>query len=390
MRLVKGTTVASREAFARLSDSLDECRLGRARGLPPPAPAAGRDVPVTRPEIPSSGTAVPFFIDWVSVTQEWPEGGLPTVDSGCVWAADADGVIEWRTVKSHKHCGSFDTSLQVRCDGHRVTFSGNVSRFGRADNVFGFDLAECLRRINGVLAHYGLPPFSAGERIEYAKRGGIRYRWTGARFSRLDLTANYQAGSADNAHLVMQYLGSQHNGRKAGRVLADGETVDFGKGSRRQYWKAYVKHKELKRHGCSDARLVEWCESVGLVRFEGTIKSNALNDLGCAFLGDYERGWAMGQLVQLFAEHSAVLSRAERATDDLDDLPARLRAVARDYLAGMDMKATLSKSAFYRHRVALLPLGIDLSVRNVRAFAPRVRVVQLAHAEVPSWYQLAA
>src|SRR2546430_11073167 len=39
--------------------------------------------------------------------------------------------------------------------------------------------------------------------------------------------------------------------------------------------------------------------------------------------------------------------------------------------AGMDMRARLSKSAFYRHRAALLPYGIDIAVRNVSPFQPR-------------------
>ena len=245
--------------------------------------------------------------------------------------------------------------------------------------------------MNEVLAGYGLPPFTAGECVQRPDgRGAFVTSWTGARFSRLDLTANFEAGSAEAASLVMQYLGTQHNGRKNGRVLAQGETVDWGGGSRRQYWKAYVKWLELQRHGCDDERLVEHCKSRGIVRFEGTVRSNALTDLGCAFLGEYERGWAMGQLVNLFQEHSSVMRRAERSTDDLDDLPKHLRATARDYLAGMDLSCVLSRRTFYRHRGLLLPYGIDISVRNVRPFSPRVRVVELTAAKVPPWYQLAA
>jgi hypothetical protein len=127
-----------------------------------------------------------------------------------------------------------------------------------------------------------------------------------------------------------------------------------------------------------------------MVRFEGTLRSDALTRFGAAYLGDYESGWAMGELIRVFNEHAAVGARAERSTDELDELPTRVRGVARDYLAGMDMRARLSKSAFYRHRAALLPFGIDIAVRNVLPFQPRVRVIELRRAEVPSWYQLAA
>lgn len=340
------------------------------------------------------GDPVPFFVDWLSISQVYPEGGLPQVDAGCVAGFTADGELDWKTVRAVKHEGSFETSLNVRCDGYRVTFSGNVSRFGRPDNLFGFDFWTCLERVNRVLAHYGLPPFTAGQRIERISKGQVRYEWTGARISRIDLTANFETGSEANAHAVMQYLGSQHAGRHEGRVLGQGETVAWGTGSRRQYWKAYIKHLELRRHASLPdehlSRVIEHCATRGVVRFEGTLRSNALTDMGAAFLGDYESGWAMGQLLRLFQEHTEVMQRAEKSTDDLDDLPKHLRATARDYMAGMDVSRSLSRATFYRHRRELLHYGIDIAVRNVRPFTPRVRVIELRPAEIPSWYQLAA
>jgi hypothetical protein len=350
-----------------------------------------RDGLVTRPESFTGETAsplwvkveawprerdTPFFVDWLSISQEHAEGGLPVVDAGCVMATDEAGELKWKTVRAVTHQGSYETSIQVRCDGHRVSLTGNLSRFGRPENLFGFSFWECLYRANEVLKHYGLPPFTAGQRIEYAKDRGrdVRYAWTGARVSRIDLTANFEAGSMDGAHAVMQYLGTQHAGRHEGRVLGQGETVAFG-GGKRQYWKAYVKSLELRRHGCTDERVIAHCEHVGLVRYEGTVRSNALTDLGAAYLGDYERGFAMAQLVRLFEEKASVFTRAEKSTDDLDELPRHLRATARDYLAGMDLPRSMSKVTFWRHRNALMAYGIDIAVRNVRPFQPRVRVV---------------
>lgn len=347
-----------------------------------------REVLVTPPGSPIFETNPPFFIDWLSLSQVHTSGGLPEVDSGCLLALNADGVLDWKTSKAVKHEGSYETSLNVRCDGYRVTFSGNVSRFGRTDNFFGFDFFECIEKVNEVLAHYGLPPFTPGQRRAEVKNGAIVETWSGARVSRIDLTANFEAGSAENAHAVMQYLGSQHAPRQEGRVLGQGETVAFGVGSRRQYWKAYIKHLELKRHACADQKLIDHCESVGVVRFEGTIRSNALTDLGCAYLGDFERGRAMPQLIQLFEEKKQVLNRCQKTTDDLDLLPKAIRGTARDYLAGMDLTLSLSRTTFYRHRQALLPHGIDIAVRNIRPFQPRVKVVELRPAMVPAWYQL--
>jgi len=385
-RLAPHLEGAGRRAAAAVQRERAE---GAASGL---TREAGRDVLVTRPVCLTGETEVasaPFFVDWLSISQVHPEGGLPLVDSGCVIACDEGGQLRWKTTSAVKHEGSFETSLLVKSDGFRVTFSGNVSRFGRVDNVWGFDFFECLRRVNAVLAHYGLPPFTSGTKREQLSRGEMRYVWSGARVSRIDLTANFEAGSAEAAHVYMQWLGSQHVGRHEGRVLGQGETVAWG-GGKRQYWKAYVKHLELERHGCEDQRLIEHCAARGMVRFEGTLRSNALTDLGAAYLGDYESGWAMGELIRVFNEHANVTTRAERGTDDLDELPKHLRSTARDYLAGMDLAASMSRASFYRHRRELLALGIDIAVRNVRPFQPRVRVIELTRAQVPSWYQLAA
>jgi len=334
------------------------------------------------------GLTPPFFVDWLTISQVHALA-LPRIDAGVVLATDGDGVEQWRTTRPMRHEGSHDTSVQVRCDGSRVRVSGNFSRFGRRDNLFGFGFWDCLAVANRVCEHYGLPPFSPGERGEVLRRGELCQIFTGARVSRIDLTANYETGCADNAHALMQWLGSQHAPRQAGRVLGDGETVDFGRGSRRQYWKAYIKHLELERHGGADQRVLEYCRERGIVRYEGTIKSNALAALGCAYLGDYVSGWAMGELVRLFEEKREIFTRAERCTDDLDELPRCLRGTARDYLAGADCVRLLSRPTFYRHRAALLPYGIDISKRNLSAFAPRIRVIECRPAVVPDWYSFA-
>lgn len=351
-----------------------------------------RDGLVTRPFFLTGENDAPFFIDWLTITQVHPGAGLPAVDSGCVIACDTDGTLAWKTVKAHKHEGSWETSLMVKCDGERVTLSGNVGRFGRPDNLFGFGLSECLRRMAAVLEHYSLPPFTAGNRIEISKQRGsdVAYAWSGARISRIDLTGNFETGSSAAAHALLQYLGAQHAGRQTGRVLGSGETVDWGAGSKRQYWKAYIKHLEMKRHECARPELVEHCAERGIVRFEGTIRSNTLTDIGAAFLGDYERGFGMGQLIKLFTEHTEVLQRPTRTTDDLDDLPRHLRATARDYLAGMDLTRVMKTATLYRHRSALLPYGLDIFVRNVTPFQPRVQVINVQPAAVPAWYWQAA
>lgn len=327
-----------------------------------------------------------FFVDWVSMHQTHEED-LPIVNDGTVMGTDQDGELVWKTTRHAPLEGSYDTSLRVRCDGHTVAFSGNVSRFCRTDNLFGYSFKQCLTRINAVLGLQGLPPFTPGKffRRTVKTKQGIELvpAWTGAHVTRLDLTANYETGSLANARAYLEWLSTQQGGSriKVG-THGDGETVDWNRGSRRVYSKVYLKSAELRKHDGLDKH-INHCEDVGLVRLEITVKATQLHSMGCNYLG----GLDMKQLELLFDDRRKVMTRAEHTHDDLEHLPNHFRRTARDYLAGDDLIARMSKPTFWRHRQALLPYGIDIAVkRNVIDFKPRVRTIEVRPASVPSWY----
>lgn len=331
----------------------------------------------------------PFFVDWLSIEQQF-SGDVPEISEGLVQAVSPEGELQWQSVQHSQIRGSYDTSLRIRSHGGRVQFSGNVSRFGRPDNLFGYSLGECIQRINAITAQLGLPPFTAGEKmyrnVQTRSATLLSPMWTGAKLTRIDLTANYETGSAENARAYLEWLSQQQTSArvKVGTHGGHGETVDWGRGSRRVYAKAYNKAIELLRHD-GPARLVQHCNDVGIIRFEVTVKATQLHTMGCNYLG----GLDMGQLIELFQDRAAVLTRAEHTHDDLEQLPNHFRRTARDYLAGDDVRSHLSLASWKRHRKALLPYGIDIAVaRNVVDFKPRVRVIELAPARVPSWYEL--
>jgi len=331
----------------------------------------------------------PFFVDWLTIRQSH-EHQLPEVNCGVVFGVDANGEVEWQTKRASKIEGSFETSVQVRCDGHTVMFSGNVSKFGRTDNLFGFSFNQCLSRINNILQRLGLPPFTAGQKFYRQVRHDdghctLRPAWTGATISRIDLTANYETGCLSDARAYLAWLSTQQgDSRLKVGTHPDGDTVEWGKGSRRIYSKVYIKSAEMKKHG-GPQELIDHCEQVGLVRFEVTCKATQLIAMGCNHLG----GFDMKQLELLFNERAAVLTRAEHTHDDLSELPNALRRTARDYLAGDDVIGRMSPATYRRHRAGLLPYGLDISVaRNVVNFQPRIRVIELKPASVPHWYQL--
>ena len=203
----------------------------------PPAP-----VEISQPE--------PFFCDWLSIYQSHPVADLPLIDSGCVMACDTDGTLSWKTVRKFRFEGSHETGVNVRCDGSTVWFEGNVSRFGRTNNLFGYSLRECIIIVNDILAYLGLPPFTMGQRYlrskfsadsafsdrDRSKCKDIVEVWTGARVTRLDMTANYATGSKADALAYLDWLSSQQYSAsvKVG-TYPGGDTVDCGRGCKRVF-----------------------------------------------------------------------------------------------------------------------------------------------------------
>lgn len=340
------------------------------------------------------------FCDWLSIYQRHECAGLPKIAGGAFMRIDRDGAVETVTLKKERIEGSHETAVFIRCDGETVWFDGNVSKFGRPDNVFGYTFSQCLQIINGILSRYGLPPFSEGNKFITNFKGEPRSCWTGAIVTRVDITTNFSTGSKENASAYMRHLQNQQASRLKTGTYGDAETVDFGRGSRRLYIKAYTKGPELRRHikriemdsfqkgplNPFVVHLADWCDSVGLVRVEFTFKATKLHDMGCHYLG----GFDMKLLENEFKERFEVFTRGESAhVDDMTSLPKHLLSTYRMWMAGDDLDSKMSRATFYKHRKALLSFGVDIAIKsNVIQFKPKVRVIKLGPVSIPDWYEL--
>lgn len=329
------------------------------------------------------------FCDWLSIYQDHHNliQTLPLFNDGAVCVIDKDGCVKHTTLKKMRIEGSHESSLFIRCDGHRVSFDGNVSKFARRDNVFGYPFGDALARVNSILSSFELPPFTQGDRHISNFKGNPRSIWTGAKVTRVDMTQNFATGSKDEAVAFMRYLQSQQASRMKVGTYGDSDTVDWGRGSRRVYSKAYLKGNELRKHGQGDfyvMRLADWCDSVGLVRFETTYKATQLHAMGCHYLG----GFDMRQLELDFEERKELLTRQSATLDDLTALPRNVLGTLRMWQSGDSMEG-LSRPTFYRHRKVLLPYGVDIAVKsNVVKFQPRTRVITLGPVAPPDFYEL--
>lgn len=328
------------------------------------------------------------FIDWLTASQFHPGGSLPLVTGGVIVHYDPSGFPLHERNCASRHGGSYGTGVRVSCDGYRVGVSGNVGRLSRPDNVFNHHWSGTLARANRVLADNGLPAFDAGdgvhlERAASAAVGDGEPIRAGCRLSRLDLTANYAAGSDSQARAVIRWL----TGRSVSRMrkgYSGDSSVWFS--NTRHMLKAYLKGPELVAHGM-DAKnpLVAWCMDKGIVRVEVELKKRLLSELK---LNEIENV-SDEVLAELFREQTAIFRGVDRSDepDIIDALPVRSRAYASAWLAGQDVRNLCSRRTLFRHAKALREFGIDiLEPRSVERFPVRVRVIDLEPVEVPDWY----
>lgn len=329
------------------------------------------------------------FCDWLSMYQIHPQGGLPVINSGRVVAVDADGSVEWTTCKKMEHVGSFDTRLRFMCDGTRVIFEGNIGRYGRSDNVFGYSVLDCVGLASDFLEGFGLPRFSQIENNLPASRSDS-YIKTGAVITRVDLTQNYLTGSPENASRLVHYMaGQQGHGREGRNAVAKayGNTgVTWGEGSKHWYAKLYLKFLEMEKH--AHPMVLDWCRQVGLARHEVSLKSRYLLRHGLQDL----RSWIVkeGEKMEnvIYGRFGEIFNRNTVQRSSLDDMPDKLRRVVLDWMSGNDIwHGSESRWTKNRLRNALLPYGYDIKTPcDVSRLNLRVEVITMQPAVAPEWY----
>lgn len=321
------------------------------------------------------------FVDWLTASQSHSEGGLPVYVGGVLANFDGEGNCRFERAISRRVEGSHSTGVFVSCDGHRVGISGNVGRFGRADNLFSFGIRQTIERANRILAGLNLPPFTAGTFDTAGSGDGRDCLRGGATVSRLDITCNYAAGSDAQARAVIRWLGGQ-SVKRAKRGFSGDESVWWS--NTRMMLKAYRKGAEMKNHN-GEEKLIEYATEAGIVRIELELKRRELQELGLKGLFDVTDE----RLQELFAEHTEPFRRVDSSDepDILTMIPACSRALAAAWLAGCDVRLLYSERTLYRHARGLREFGLDiLEQRNIERFPVKVRVIDLVPLSAPDWY----
>ena len=211
--------------------------------------------------------------------------------------------------------------------------------------------------------------------------------------TRIDVNRNSDFGTEPRALAAIRALAEcghlSHRGR--GSLVGEG-TVYWGQKSRYFSLKAYAKRQELRKHPLHAtvpmvAQLYAFSE--GHVRREATISGRELRQRGLHVLCNWGKlGATPGALFDDLFGRLTISEATMKEPAELDQVPPKLRSVYQLWADGHDLRTIFPTRTFYRHRKALLALGIDIAVKQLREVSNVVPlVVTLVGREVgvPEW-----
>lgn len=313
--------------------------------------------------------------------------------AGHVASFTADGEVEWRTPKRAQVEGSHSATITVRTVpfggkhmAGNLEISGNLVKFLQGHNLFGSDDLQGLVSA-GIREVFRKLEYQATEGELAAIDSGLVW------IPRIDVNRNSDFGNRKRALAAIRALSEcshmSHRGR--GSLIGEG-TASWGAKSRYFSLKAYAKGLEIEKHKLAASlpnrdQLIGYAE--GMVRREATIWGRELiqRELQCV------RNWAkLGMTPErLFDDVFGKLTVSEatmREPSELDAIPPRLRSVYQLWADGHDLRTIFSRPTFYRHRKALLALGVDIAVklpRDVSNVVPLVVTLVGREVGVPDW-----
>lgn len=321
------------------------------------------------------------MIDWLKLRA--PFSG--ELDAGRVVSLNADGSVEWQTMKRMPVVGSWDARIHIRKDAYGLLeIDGNPSKFLQGHNLFGSDDVMSLAHAMTRRAYQAIGYTPTEEERELLAEDLIEVL-------RVDINCGWQLGTMKRALSAVQSLGqlSSMRHRGLGSSLQEG-TVYFRQRSRRISAKFYAKGHELKAHPLPGmiecyAELRDY--AAPLLRFEVCFRSMWLKDHGLQVLANWRRVTPAALLQEQLAKVK-ISDVVMRDTATLEGLPPRLQAAYQLWREGHDLRQMFPRATFYRYRAALLAFDIDLAVKQPRNETNVVPLRVVLHGEparIPEW-----
>jgi len=257
---------------------------------------------------------------------------------------------------------------------------GNPSTWFQDHNLFGVNSVDIIKdfilSVCETVKPTGLTPMEK-----------IRIDLGIYRLTRLDITEYLTVGTTqkDTSEFI-NYLQSYCRSR-AGRSILTGDSVYFGKHSRRWTFKFYDKLKEMetkKEFNIPNKAVIDEYLK-GKCRAELTLRSPELKNItlenGC--------NWSNELIINTYSNYIGKLTmptQIETTTSDYEDLPPRMIGIIESWKKGTSIKDILPKATFYRYRRDIInDTGIDIStpspsINNCRTL---VKKIDVTRAEEP-------
>ena len=328
------------------------------------------------------------MIDWVTMKIQCDHDGI--ISNGEVVSLSKDGdSIEWSLVKFLPVVGSHDATISIRSITQQtIEISGNPVKWLQGHNLFG--TSDLMRLIwvffNKLLDIPELKLKPTLEQLEAIKMGRLT-------ISRIDINETWFLKDKNEVLAWLRAAGQKMHLKHRGAGQFRGDTLYWGKGSRRWFIKGYSKGDEIngKKSNFPDAlrtpEMLEYADRA--LRLELTLKSNQLREW---MLHDvYHWNADTGKMLLLHLIKGLEMSNNIRLTDDvIKSLPTGLTTAYLAWWGGADLKQMLAKNTFYRYRRKLKEYDIDISIlRDVKEdknnVIPLVKVLEAQPVGIPDW-----
>jgi II/X family phage/plasmid replication protein len=331
------------------------------------------------------------MIDWV--TCEVPCLHEP-LNAGRLMKVSPDGAVEFETVLWSEASGSFEHKVRVRSSGtaldgraSHLRISGNPAKFLQGHNIFGPDdlsalmVAFCRK----LFAELGIQPHPTD--LEQIALGEYT-------ISRVDITFSYSLRSRSE---VLAWLRAvEFKGRsRAGRPSCKGSTVYFQKSSRRWSLKFYSKGQEIEVRQLPDqlkkTPLQKYADN--LLRVELTLRSLELRENNIHWAKYFTPAF-LQKLHGKYLKRIDMNAQLNLSDELVRELPRYLQATYCLWEKGCDLKNTMKKATFHRHRNELLRYDVDIAnqpdnITKLNNVVPLIRVLEAKPEAIPSWaYEL--
>lgn len=337
------------------------------------------------------------MIDWITVVVPYVHN--EPIYGGFSQRFDADGVFKSQREEFRQLEGSWESSVVIKSHFRggdsvfgsdracsEVWVSGNPAKFLQGHNCWGTD------NLPALVPHWLVQVFAAAALS--VDRFTLK-RWIDGDYQldRVDVTqmvaVEPEASIPDVLGTLVNSASLVHRGR--GNVTHG--TVTFGKKSgRHTVAKFYDKSAELRtKRGKPDAFLprrwevIEWAR--GKLRAEWEVHSRELEKRGLRNGSAWHADTAELLWSDLM-EKLSVSSQAVLMPDVFRSLSNTLRRTYSAWESGRDLRTSMSRAQWYRHRKQLLAVGIDIAAprtdaRPVVVHLPQFIRSRVAHA--PDW-----